>query len=108
MVVVLDGLFVPSRFGLGMAAAEVGCGMVGAEANRPVVVGNGLLTKSQVGAGLAPVEIEPAGAGVEADRLGAIGDGFFKPVQTGLIKTEASPVCCATAVVRREGTAADL
>ena len=107
LVVVLDRLFVPPQFGLGVAAAEEGRGMIGVKTDRPVVVGDGLLVAFQAGAGLCALEIEPGIVRVEADRLGTIGDGFFKRVQIGLIKTEAGPSCRAVTVVRREGIAED-
>ena len=103
MAVVFDGLLVPPQFGLGVAAASVGRGMIGLKPDRPVVVGDGFHEAVQSGACPSPLEIEPAIVLVDADRLGAIGDGFPEPVQIGVIKTEGGWDCWAAVVVRREG-----
>ena len=108
MVVVLDGLLAPPQFGLRVAAAEVGRGMIGVMADCAVVVGDDFLVAVQPGVGPGALGIEPGIVRVQADRLGAIGDGLFEPVQISLIKTEAGPACRAAAVVRREGIAEDL
>ena len=91
LVEVLDGLLVHPQFGLGVAAAEVGCRAVGVQADHPVVVGDGFLVAVQSGARPGPLGIQPPTVRVEADRLGAIGDGFLEPVQIGVIKAEAGP-----------------
>ena len=91
LVVVLDGLFVPPQFGLGLAAAEVGRGMIGVKADRLVTVGNGLLVAVQIEVGHGPLEIEPETVRIDADRLGAIRNRFLEAVQIRVIKTEAGP-----------------
>ena len=108
MVVVLDRLFVPSEFGLGMAAAEIGRGIIRVKADCPVVVGDGFRIAIKPGKGPGPLEIEPGSVRVEADRLGAIGNRFLEPVQFGVITTGAGPDCRAAAVVGRKGVAEDL
>lgn len=49
MVVVLDRLFVPSEFGLGTAAAEIGCGIIWVKADRPVIIGGGFFEQVRFG-----------------------------------------------------------
>lgn len=65
MVVVLDGLFVATQLGLGVAAAEVGTRIVRIEADGPVVVGNGFLEAAHGATGFRPLEIE---AGLRGSR----------------------------------------
>ena len=82
-VEILNGLVIPSQLGLRFAAAEVSCGVVGIEPDRPVVVFNGFVVAAQPGTGVTPLEIELGRVGIEADRLGAIDDCFLVPLSIG-------------------------
>ena len=103
LIALLDGLFVPPWLGLGVAAAELGRGMIGVKACRLVIVDDRFHGAVQPGLGPSPLKIESGTVRIDADRLRAIGDGFLETVQIGAIKSEAGPAGSAAAVLQREG-----